>query len=68
MKEVQSLIGKVVALIRFISRAMDKCMPSFKVLKKAFRWTDEVKGVPDEATSTKHLRDEREVVPLLGSI
>ena len=68
VKEVQSLIGKVVALIRFISRAMDKCMPSFKVLKKAFRWTDEIKGVPDEATSAKHLRDEREVVPLLGSI
>ena len=41
MKEVQSLTGKVVALNRFVSKAMDKCMPFFKVLKKAFQWTDE---------------------------
>ena len=31
---------KVVALNRFISRAIDKCLPFFKVLKKAFQWTD----------------------------
>ena len=37
VKEVQSLIGKVAALNRFISRATDKCMPFFKVLKKAFQ-------------------------------
>ena len=35
------MIGKVAALNRFVSRATDKCMPSFKVLKKAFQWTDE---------------------------
>ena len=35
------MIGKVVALNRFISRATDKCLPFFKVLKKAFQWTDE---------------------------
>ena len=35
------MIGKVAALNRFISRAMDKCMPFFKVLKKAFQWTNE---------------------------
>ena len=35
MKEVQSLIGKVVALNRFVSRATDKCMPFFMVLKKS---------------------------------
>ena len=40
-KEVQSLIGKVATLNRFVSRATDKCMPFFKVLKKAFQWTDE---------------------------
>ena len=43
VKEVQSLIGKVAALNRFVSRATDKCMPFFKVLKKAFQWTDECK-------------------------
>ena len=32
---------KVAALNRFVSRAMNKCMPFFKVLKKAFQWTDE---------------------------
>ena len=36
MKEVQSLIGKVVTLNRFVSRATDKYLTFFKVLKKAF--------------------------------
>ena len=35
------MTGKVVTLNRFVSRAIDKCMPFFKVLKKAFQWTDE---------------------------
>ena len=43
MKEVQSLTGKVAALNRFISRATNKCMPFFKVLKKAFQWNDKCK-------------------------
>ena len=41
VKEVQSLIGKVAALNKFVFRATNKCMPFFKVLKKAFRWTNE---------------------------
>ena len=32
---------KVVALNRFVSRATNKCMPFFKVLKKAFQLNDE---------------------------
>ena len=40
-KEIQSLIGRVVALNRFVSKATDKCLPFFKVLKNAFEWTDE---------------------------
>ena len=36
MKVVQSLIGKVAALNKFVSRATNKCLPFFKVLKKAF--------------------------------
>ena len=40
-KEIQSLTGRVAALNRFISKATDKCLPFFKVLKKAFEWTDE---------------------------
>ena len=41
VKEVQSLIGQVAALNRFVSKATDKCLPFFKVLKKAFEWTEE---------------------------
>ena len=43
VNEVQSLTGKVAALNRFVVRAKNKCMPFFKVLKKAFQWTDECK-------------------------
>ena len=41
VKKVQSLIGKAAALNKFVSRATDKCLPFFKVLKKAFQWIDE---------------------------
>ena len=41
VKEVQSLTGKNAALKKFISRATNKYMAFFKVLKKAFQWTDE---------------------------
>ena len=40
IKEVQSLIGGVAALNRFVSKAIDKCLSFFKILKKAFEWTD----------------------------
>ena len=39
VKEVQSLNGRVAALNKFVSRATDKCLPFFKVLRKAFEWT-----------------------------
>ncbi|XP_034199529.1 uncharacterized protein LOC117614741 [Prunus dulcis] len=32
-KDIQSLIGRVAALTRFISKATDKCVPFFKALK-----------------------------------
>ena len=41
VKAVQSLNGKVAALNRFVSKATDKCLPFFCVLKKYFEWTDE---------------------------
>ena len=41
IKEVQSLNGKVVALNRFVLKAMDKCLPFFRMLKKSFEWTAE---------------------------
>ena len=41
IKEVQSLTGRVAALNRFVSKATDKCLPFFKILRKAFDWTDQ---------------------------
>ena len=41
-KEVMSLAGKVAVLSRFVSRATDRCVSFFDVLKgsKKFEWTD----------------------------
>lgn len=36
IKEVQSLNGRVTALTRFVSQAIDKWLPFFKTLKKTF--------------------------------
>jgi hypothetical protein len=37
-KQLQQLAGRIAALNRFISRSTDKCLPFFKILKKAFVW------------------------------
>ena len=36
IKEVQSLNNRVASLNRFVSRATDKCLPFFKILRKVF--------------------------------
>ena len=41
VKEVQKLTGRIVALNKIVSKAMDKCLPFFKTLKQAFAWIDE---------------------------
>ena len=41
IKEVQNLNGKVAALNRFVSRAIDKYLPFFHMLQKSFEWTIE---------------------------
>ena len=41
LKEVQSLTGRVAALNKFVSKSTDKCLLFFRVLKKAFEWTDD---------------------------
>jgi hypothetical protein len=41
VKEVQSLTERVATLNRFVSRVIDKCLPFFKMLKRAFTWTNE---------------------------
>jgi hypothetical protein len=40
-KQLQRLTGRIAALNRFISRSTDKCLPFFKILKKAFVWGEE---------------------------
>ena len=41
IKEVQFLTGQVATFNRFFSKANDKSLPFFKVLKKEFEWTNE---------------------------
>ena len=41
IKDVQSLTRQVAALNKFVSKANNKCLLVFKVLRKAFEWTDE---------------------------
>ena len=41
VKAVQSLNRKVATLNKFVSKATNKCLPFFRVLKKSFEWTDE---------------------------
>jgi len=41
VKEMQRLMGRVATLNRFVSKAIDKCLPFFKTLKQAFHWTNE---------------------------
>ena len=53
VKEVQSLTGRVVALNKFVSKATDKCLPFFKILKKAFEWTDECQKAFQDRKSTR---------------
>ncbi|XP_062151978.1 uncharacterized protein LOC133860372 [Alnus glutinosa] len=40
-KQLQRLTGKIAALNRFISRSTDKCLPFFKILRKAITWSEE---------------------------
>ena len=38
---MQSLTGREAELNKFVSKATNKCLPFFKVLRKAFEWTNE---------------------------
>lgn len=40
-KQLQQLTERIVTLNRFISRSTDKCLPFFKILRKAFMWSEE---------------------------
>ena len=48
IKETQGLTGRITTLNRFVSRLTDKCLPFFKVLNKAFEWTNECQQAFEE--------------------
>ena len=41
VKEVKSLTGRVAAFNRFVSKATNKFLPFFRILRKAFEWMDD---------------------------
>ena len=48
VKEMQSLNGKIAALNKFVSKATDKCLPFFCILRKSFEWTDKCQKAFDD--------------------
>jgi ribonuclease HI len=60
-KQLQQLTGRIAALNRFISRSTDKCLPFFKILRKAFVWNDECE------VAFGHLKEYLASPPLLSS-
>ena len=60
IKEVQSLTGRVTTLNRFVFKATYKCLPFFKVFKKAFKWTDNCQK------AFQDLKDYLTMAPLLS--
>ncbi|XP_075650249.1 uncharacterized protein LOC142620836 [Castanea sativa] len=48
VKEVHSLTGKIAALNKFISRATEKYLPLFRILKRSFEWTNECQKAFEE--------------------
>ena len=63
------MTGKVTTLNRFVFRETNKCLPFFKVLKKALRrCPDEAKRLPNITTIVKSVSNRRIDVHLFGGI
>ena len=45
VKEVQNLNCKIATLNKFVSRATNKCLLFFRILKRSFEWMDECQQV-----------------------
>ena len=39
IKDIQKLAGKIAAMNRFVSKKADKCLPFFKILRNASRFS-----------------------------
>ena len=61
-KDVQSVTGRIAALSRFVSKATDKCIPFFNVLRgnKKFEWT------PECEAAFQHLKEHLTRAPILS--
>ena len=75
-KEIQQLNGRIVALSRFISRSIKRCLPFFKILwqTKDFLWSDEcwqsfedLKKILGFFTFAYKTEGRRDIVSLLGN-
>jgi hypothetical protein len=64
LKDVQRLIGCVVAVSKFISRLGEKALPLYKLMKKLdeFVWTDEADA------ALKDLKRELSTAPVLAAL
>uniref|UniRef100_A0A2N9J0B4 Uncharacterized protein n=1 Tax=Fagus sylvatica TaxID=28930 RepID=A0A2N9J0B4_FAGSY len=67
--------GKAAALNRFVSRSTDKCLPFFKILRKAFQWTEEcqrafegTEGIFVFSTTSQPLKNGRRVISIPGRL
>jgi hypothetical protein len=58
---MQQLTGRIAALNQFISRSTDKCLLFFKILRKAFVWSNECE------MDFGHLKEYLANPPLLSS-
>ena len=48
IKKTQGLTGRIAAFNQFVFRSTNKCLPFFKVLMKAFEWTEECQQAFEE--------------------
>ena len=72
VKEVQSLTGRVAALNRFVSKATNKCLPFFRVLRKEFmdgrllKSLRRPKSIPYNCPTVESIRVGRRVISIFG--
>ncbi|GJT20115.1 reverse transcriptase domain-containing protein [Tanacetum coccineum] len=64
IKEVQSLNGKLVSLIRFLSKSVENSLPLFKTLKRCIKKSD-FHWTPEAEQAFKQLKQHLSELPLL---
>lgn len=62
-KDVQSLLGKIVAMGRFVSKISDKCKPFLKSIKE----TKEIEGGPKQDEALGSIKNYLMTPPMLSA-